>query len=376
MTPKEIQSEKIYELVDSFFIGGGGDPLESPHMTKADLAHAIEHLVADLVATVEAANVNSALWKRDKEAADQKLEKLQAEAAHLDQCNTEFIKIHSDQAQEICSLRRLMGHWSTVELALKWQEQVLSDLEAAKAEIERLKADAKVSCDYIERWEKRAEAAEAEVKRLKAQVEKEHECARELQDGLLKQYAAFAKELDEKDAEIKRLKVDIAGRSRITLEEQHKKEVALLQNSAYREVLEWIAGQSDLFFAECSQAEEIVARCRKALGPPSSASSAPTVMALRDAWLALISKAVIAPQAPQEFAAMSDLFNKVCGVAEKPKPPYLPCGCLIVQTAQGQIGDHRDGCTEKRVGPSPKCFLCDAEAVGKIGAEPRCGAHV
>ena len=38
-----------------------------------------------------------------------------------------------------------------------------------------------------------------------------------------------------------------------------------LQNKAYREVLEWIASQSNLFFAECSQAEEIVARCAEAL---------------------------------------------------------------------------------------------------------------
>lgn len=42
---------------------------------------------------------------------------------------------------EIHSLRRLMGHWSTVDLAVKWQEQVMSELGAAKAEIERLKAE-------------------------------------------------------------------------------------------------------------------------------------------------------------------------------------------------------------------------------------------
>jgi hypothetical protein len=37
----------------------------------------------------------------------------------------------------------------------------------------------------------------------------------------------------------------------------------------YRKLLEtvrWIAGQTDLFFAECSQAEEIVQRCKEALG--------------------------------------------------------------------------------------------------------------
>lgn len=46
---------------------------------------------------------------------------------------------------------------------------------------------------------------------------------------------------------------------------------------------------------------------------------------------------------------------------EKPKPPFLPCGCLIVQTAQGRMGDHRDGCIEKREGetcPRNVCPLC------------------
>lgn len=34
-----------------------------------------------------------------------------------------------------------------------------------------------------------------------------------------------------------------------------------------RVTLAWIAGQQNLFFAECSQAEEIVARCKEALSP-------------------------------------------------------------------------------------------------------------
>jgi hypothetical protein len=38
------------------------------------------------------------------------------------------------------------------------------------------------------------------------------------------------------------------------------------ENSALRDVVAWIASQQDLFFAECSQAEEIVARCQAALG--------------------------------------------------------------------------------------------------------------
>ena len=33
-----------------------------------------------------------------------------------------------------------------------------------------------------------------------------------------------------------------------------------------RQTLTWIAGQQNLFFAECSQAEEIIVRCKEALG--------------------------------------------------------------------------------------------------------------
>lgn len=44
-----------------------------------------------------------------------------------------------------------------------------------------------------------------------------------------------------------------------------EKEVVDLQNKAYREALEFVASQKNLMFAECTQAEEIVARCAKAL---------------------------------------------------------------------------------------------------------------
>lgn len=40
----------------------------------------------------------------------------------------------------------------------------------------------------------------------------------------------------------------------------------------HREVITWIAGQQNLFFAESSQAEEIVMRCRNALFPNSNVS--------------------------------------------------------------------------------------------------------
>ena|SRR6185312_299865 len=34
----------------------------------------------------------------------------------------------------------------------------------------------------------------------------------------------------------------------------------------YRSTVAWIASQQNLFFAECSQAEEIIARCKECLG--------------------------------------------------------------------------------------------------------------
>lgn len=46
-------------------------------------------------------------------------------------------------------------------------------------------------------------AAEAEIVRLRFQVEKEHEVAGELQEGLRKQFGGFAAELDALDAKLK-----------------------------------------------------------------------------------------------------------------------------------------------------------------------------
>ena len=51
--------------------------------------------------------------------------------------------------------------------------------------------------------------AEAEVLRLRAQVDKEHECAEELKEGLCKQFAESAKELDAKDGQIKSLVLQV-----------------------------------------------------------------------------------------------------------------------------------------------------------------------
>lgn len=42
-----------------------------------------------------------------------------------------------------------------------------------------------------------------------------------------------------------------------------------------REVLAWIVGQQHLFFAECSQAEEIVSRCKEAISDNDQAKNKP-----------------------------------------------------------------------------------------------------
>lgn len=48
-----------------------------------------------------------------------------------------------------------------------------------------------------------------------------------------------------------------------------------LQNSACRDVVEWIASKTNLFFAECSDAEEVVMRCKKALEIGAGKSAKP-----------------------------------------------------------------------------------------------------
>ena len=51
------------------------------------------------------------------------------------------------------------------------------------------------------------------------------------------------------------------SRSKAVEQEQRSR----VEANRLRGVVEWVASQKDLFFAECSQAEEIVARCREAL---------------------------------------------------------------------------------------------------------------
>lgn len=83
--------------------------------------------------------------------------------------------------------------------------------------------------------------------------------AQDALDSLIQGYVDMLLELENKDKDRTMLR-SVLRRTEDDLE------ASKLQNHAYRDVLEWIAGQSDLFFAECVQAEEIVRRCKEALG--------------------------------------------------------------------------------------------------------------
>jgi predicted RNase H-like nuclease (RuvC/YqgF family) len=143
----------------------------------------------------------------------------------------------SDHKRLIAEIRRmreegLQGH-TIGPGGRRWQCEI---------DIEKLEKELKAAQDLLLERARQAEELTAEVEYLKAQVEREHECAGELREGLSKQFADSAKELDEKDAEIKRLKIDIAGRSEIVLIEQHEKEVALLQLRALKMALQNMVG--------------------------------------------------------------------------------------------------------------------------------------
>jgi len=60
---------------------------------------------------------------------------------------------------------------------------------------------------------------------------------------------------------LKARKDEVLRRERENIERPFKARIAELE-----EVITWIASQQNLFFAECSQAEEIVARCKKVMG--------------------------------------------------------------------------------------------------------------
>lgn len=72
------------------------------------------------------------------------------------------------------------------------------------------------------------------------QIEKEHEVAGELKDGLVKQYAAFAKEMDAKDAENAKLRVSEETLILNCGERQQKIEALEIQNAELRNALQEI----------------------------------------------------------------------------------------------------------------------------------------
>lgn len=70
-----------------------------------------------------------------------------------------------------------------------------------------------------------------------------------------------------------------------------------------------------------------------------------------------------------DFAHAIDAYERK--LTEKPRGEKCPKCDLPVESEA-----HREECADKREAGAPKCFLCGAEAVGKIGAEPRCEKHV
>lgn len=69
---------------------------------------------------------------------------------------------------------------------------ITADLLALQAENAKLRAS-------LDQFKGEYLAGGLEIDRLRAQVEKEHECAGELQAGLVKQYGEFAAEIDAKE---------------------------------------------------------------------------------------------------------------------------------------------------------------------------------
>lgn len=74
------------------------------------------------------------------------------------------------------------------------------DHDIPRGDVERVIEDQKY---HLGRVAQKLTAAEAEIERLKAQVEREHECAEELKEGLSKQYRESATELDALEAKLK-----------------------------------------------------------------------------------------------------------------------------------------------------------------------------
>ena len=60
---------------------------------------------------------------------------------------------------------------------------------------------------------------------------------------------------------LKARKDEVLRRERENIAQPLKARIAELE-----EVVAWIASQQNLFFAECSQAEEIIVRCKKVMG--------------------------------------------------------------------------------------------------------------
>lgn len=75
----------------------------------------------------------------------------------------------------------------------------------------------------------------------------------------------IASELDQSNNKVQDLQVELTSAEIALSQVIGQLELAGNQIARYRETIKWISEQSNLFFSECSQAEEIIARCKSLL---------------------------------------------------------------------------------------------------------------
>ena len=108
------------------------------------------------------------------------------------------------------------------------------------------------------------------------------------------------------------------------------------EGSEARDVLEWICRQSHLFFAECSQAEEILARCTVALAgktaasePEASARTSPPTGAWRDISSAPKDRVVLVKAGGFAYVARNGTWGWCTGTSRN-LLPYQPTGWMEI----------------------------------------------
>ncbi len=88
---------------------------------------------------LERCSMCASIYEAAVDAVKSETAKLRSEVERLNKDASINGKHLGDALLQVNDLRRLMGHWSTVELAVKWQSQVMKDLDAAKRQVGELK---------------------------------------------------------------------------------------------------------------------------------------------------------------------------------------------------------------------------------------------